>query len=247
MANGTGDNVQTSGPSTITSPQSDTVTFDHLGNEVGDSNVDTLQNTPNTNTPVIEWTIPHKFTEVVFAGGKHITKAEFRTLETASGDGTTTTFSLSADVIAVAGERAIEDQPFAAVVAYDTDAGSELTVDSVDYMKDEVTFESAPNNGNDNVKIYPVFGGGSAQYRGYDGFGHQVGPLDEFGVPMHVFNDFDTGKNETQIHMVGSGRFVEDEVLALFVDSPTQVVWEDPDYPRGEYVSRIEQRVDAQL
>jgi len=114
-------------------------------------------------------------------------------------------------------------------------------------MKDEVTFASAPNNGTDNVKIYPVFGGGSAQYRGYDGFGHQVGPLDEWGVPMHVFNDFDTDKNETQIHMVGSGRFVEDETLALFVDSPTQVVWTDSDYPRGEYVSRIEQRVDAQL
>lgn len=246
--NGNGQ-VQRSGPSTITSPNSDTRTFSHRGTEVGSANVTLEQNAANQNQPVISWSIPRTYTEMVFSGGKHITKAQFRAHETATGDGSTTTFSLSTNFVAVAGEEHFDEQPFPAVVIYDETASNELTwsdIDSVDYMKNEITFSSAPANGND-LHFYPVIGDGEAQYRARDGFGHQVGPLDEWGVPMHVFADYDQEKNQTQLHMIGSGRFIEDEELVLFVDSPSQVVWQHAQYPRGQYVSKIEQRVDVQL
>lgn len=238
---------QTTGPGVITSPTADTRSFDHRGTQVGSSNVTLAQNDTGRLDSVVEWTIPKKYRMVGISGGKHWTKAELRSKETFDGDGSTTTFSLSEDLVAIAGEPQLEDQPFPVVVAYDTDASSQLTVSDVDYSANEVTFASAPNTGTDNVAVWPIMGEGVVQYRGLDAFDNLTGPLENWGVPIHVFADNDQNKNTMQVHLPGAARFEREEVLAFNIDAPRQVVWEDADYPEGDYVSTIEQRVDVEL
>lgn len=236
------------GPNVISTPNSETRTLNHRGTEVDSANVTRSQNTTGSLTEILRWAQPRKYEEMVFSGGKHWTKAELRGLETFDGDGSTTTFSLTANIQAIGGETAIEDQPFPTVVAYDTAAGSQLTVDSVDYVNDDVTFASAPNTGTDNVKIWFVINEGTFQYRAEDAFGHEVGPVNEWPVASHVFADFDQEKNQTQVHVPGAARFSsESEALKLMLDSPRQVVWTDADYPEGQYVSRVEQRIDVMV
>lgn len=240
-------NQQTTGPSVITSPTNDTRTFNHRGTEVGSSNVTLSQNTAGSLTNVLSWTIPKKFKRAVIAGGKHFTKAHLRSKETASGDGSTTTFTLTADIVPTGGETQPADQPEPTVVAYDTDAGAELEIESYDFDQDEVTFKSAPNNATDNIELWPLMTEGTFQFRAADSFGQQVGPLNEWGVPIHVFPDSDQSKSSMQIYVPGAGRWTENEEILVLVDSPRQVVWEDANYPQGQYVSTLEQRVDVQV
>lgn len=251
MASDSNANEQRTGPSVITSPNSETRTFDHRGTEVGSSNVTRSQNSTGSLTEILKWEQPKKYEEMVLAGGKHWTKAELRGKETFSGDGTDPqTFSLTANIQAVGGEPGLDDQPFRSIVAYDNDATSEIVPDQPDYVADEVTFSGsdAPNNASNNVEIWYVINEGTVQYRAEDAFGHEVGPLNEWTVPTHVFADFDTDKNTTQVHLPGAARFsTESEALKMLVDSPRQVVWSDGNYPRGQYVSRLEQRMDVQV
>jgi hypothetical protein len=249
MANGQSQDggTQTSGPSVITSPTNDTRTLNHRGTEVGSSNVTRSQNTTGSHTEILRWTVPDKFRRVVMAGGKHYTKAHLRSKETASGDGSSTTFSLTADIVPTGGETTPADQTEPTVVAYDSSAGSQLMVDSYDFDANEVTFASAPDSGTDNVLIWPIMSEGIFQFRAADSFGQQVGPINEWGVPLHVFPDNDQTKSSMQIFIPGAGRWTPNEEIVVYVDSPQQVVWEDTDYPEGQYVSELEQRVDVQV
>lgn len=240
-------NVQQTGPSVITSPTNDTRTFNHRGTEVGASNVTLSQNQPGSHTEILRWTIPGKFKRAVIAGGKHFTKAHLRSKELASGDGSQTTFSLTADIVPTGGETTPADQPEPTVVAYDSNAGSQLTVESYDFDANQVTFATAPNNATDNVEIWPLISEGTFQFRANDSFGQQVGPLNEWGVPLHVFPDSDQSKSSMKIYIPGAGRWTENEAIVVYVDSPRQVVWEDANFPEGQYVSTLEQRVDVQV
>jgi hypothetical protein len=245
--NNGGDGVQQSGPSVITSPTNDTRTFNHRGTEVGEDNVELSQNTTGSHTEILRWTIPDKFQRAVIAGGKHYTKAHLRSKETVSGDGATTTFSLTGDIVPTGGETTPGDQPEPTVVAYDTDASAELDIESYDFDANEVTFASAPNDATDNVEMWPLVTEGIFQFRADDAFGQQVGPLNEYGVPLHVFPDSDQSKSSMQIYVPGAGRWTENEAIVVYVDSPRQIVWEDENYPQGQYVSTLEQRVDVQV
>lgn len=237
----------TVGPSIISSPLADTRTLSHRGDEVGSSNVTRSQNTADTLTEILEWTVPEKYEEMVVAGGRHWTKAILRRLETFDGDGAATTFAVSGDLIAQGGETEIDDQPHPVAVVYDADAATQHTIASVDYVANEITLDSAPTTGTDNVKIWYVMGDGEVQYRAEDSFEHEVGPLNEWTVPVHVFGDFNQDKNTTQIHIPGAGKFTSDERLKLMLDAPGQVVWEDSDYPEGQFVSSLEQRADVRV
>lgn len=241
--------VQQSGPSTITSPNADTRTLNHRGTEVGSGNVTRSQNTTGQVSEVLRWTIPKKFRELVIAGGKHWTKAELRYKETLNGDGSSGPYSTTGDIIPIAGETDVSEQPFASVVAVDTDPSPNqtLTVSSIDYDKNEITFNSSVNNASNNLELWIVMAEGNVQFRGLDAFGNLVAPLDEWGVPTHVFGDFNQEKNTTQIFLPGAGQFERDEELQFNIDSPRQVVWTDSNYPSGQYVSKVEQRVDVQL
>lgn len=247
MSSNNSENVQQSGPSTITGATSDTRTFNHRGTEVGSGNVTLSQNAAGRLDEILSWTIPKKYKMMVMAGGKHFTKAELRTVESFTGTaGDDTVQSLSANLVAISGESDLDEQPFPVAVAYNVTTGTEYDIVEVDYEGDEVTLGTDPADG-DTVKIWPVISEGVVQYRGKNAFGHQVGPLDEWGVPAHVFADFDQENNRTQIFLPGAARFERDEELVLFYEGPQQIVWEDADYPRGQYVSKLEQRVDVQV
>lgn len=237
------------GPNILSSPNADTRTLDHRGTTVGTSNVTRSQNTTGQNSTILEWTMPKKFTQVVFSGGKHITRAGLRSVETITGStADDTSVSLSTNIVPIGGFETVADQPFPVAVAYNTTTSTQYTVTVPDggYVSNTITLGTDPADG-DTVKIWPVFSEGVIQYRGRDAFDNAVGPLDEWGVPAHVFADFEQNKNPTQIHMVGAGRFERDEKLVLKIDGPRQIVWEDADYPDGQYVSEWEQRVDVEV
>lgn len=248
---GDGGQGQRVGPNVITTANAETRTLNHRGTEVDSSNVNRSQNTTGSLTEILSWSQPRKYEEMVFSGGRHWTKAELRGKEVFDGDGTDPqTFSLTANIQAIAGETRLDDQPFRSVVAYDTGQTAEIVPDEPDYENDEVTFSGsdAPNNSTDNVEIWYVINEGDFQFRAEDTFEHEVGPVNEWPVPTHVFADFNQDKAQTQVHVPGAARFnSESETLKLMVDSDRQVVWSDGNYPRGAYVSTVEQRLDVRV
>lgn len=76
------------------------------------------------------------------------------TEDTFNGNNSKTTFSLTSDVV----ENPRMSSTDGDVVAYVDD--SKTTDFSVDYVNDEITFDSAPSSGTDNVEIYYIFEGG---------------------------------------------------------------------------------------
>lgn len=236
---------------TVTNPQNDRRTLTQRGTEVGADNVELLQNAPNRMDPVIQWTGPRKFRRIEYAAGVHPTRFVPRTLETATSDGAATEFALATNVLPIAGKAAVNDQEWPAVVAMNTDTGNQLTIADIEYGSNTVTLDAAPPappaGVTDNLKFYPVIGDGTVQYRGIDQFNHEVGSLDNWGTPIQDFSDHDQMKQDSMIHLVGSLTFRENETVGLFVNSPQQIVWQDPDYPEGDYVSLIEQKVDVSV
>lgn len=232
---------------TYTNPKNDRRSLTHRGSELGDDNVDLMQNATGREDTILEWTCPRKYDLITYAAGRHTTKFNPRGLETFDGDGSQTEFSLTAKIEPPAGETYIPDMKYQPVVAYDTDAGAELEVAEYDFNGNTVTFESAPNTGTGNVKVWFIIVEGDIKFIGHDQFSHRIAALDEWGIPIRVFNDFNDEKNMTKIHLTGAVSWEESEKLALYLDGPRQIVWEDPDYPHGQYVSSIEQRVDVDV
>lgn len=232
----------------ISNPKNDRRSLTHTFREVEDSNGTLSQNTADTNSPVLEWACPRKFNTIRYAGGRHKTKFIPRYRQTLTGStADDTVVSLNGDIQPVSGENDVAEMPYPPVVAYNVTAGVDYTDDLVhDFATNEITLPSDPANG-DEVGIWPIITEGTMQYRGLDQFGHEIAPLDEWSTPMHVFHDFNQEMNESEIHLIGAAQWSESETLALYVDSPRQIVWEDADYPRGEYVSTIEQRVDVSV
>ena len=169
-----------------------------------------------------------------------------RSLEEFEGDGSAETFDLDTRLQPVGGEEDIEDQPFPIVVGYDVDDETELEIVDVDYATNEVTVDAAPDDGND-LKFWPVITQGAVQYQGVNQFDQVEGPVDKWSTPVYRWAFFDQDKRGTEVNLQGAIHFSRDETLELTLDSPAQVVWDDVDYPRGEYVSQIEQRVDIEL
>lgn len=239
---------------TISNPANDRRSLTHTGMEVGDDNVELVQNQVDNNSPILKWSCPRKYDQIRYAGGSHKTKFQPRTkqVETiADADGSGTleegerTVALDNIIQAVHGEEVLDDQQYPVVVVGNVTQGGEVEVVDVNYANNEVTVAEADVADGDDVALFPILAEGTAQYRGLDQFDHEIGPLDEWSVPLHVFHDFDQDKNETEIHLIGAAQWSESETLGLFIDAPHQVVWEDADYPHGNYVSTIEQRVDV--
>lgn len=230
----------------ISNPKNDRRSLTHTFSEVGSSNGVRSQNAANNNSPVLEWTCPRKFQHIRYAGGRHKTKFIPRYKETLTGTaGDDTVVSLTGNLQPVAGETEVQEMRYPPVVAYNVTQDIDYTDNlSYDFSANEVTLPSDPADG-DTVALFPIITEGTVQYRGLDQFDHEIAPLDEWSTPVHVFHDFDQQKNSTEIHLVGAAQWEENETLSLYMDSPRQIVWEDTDYPRGEYVSAIEQRVDV--
>jgi hypothetical protein len=230
---------------TQTNPANDRRTLTQAGYEVGDSNVTLNRNTSGTFSPVIAWECPRKFSRIDYAAGVHPTFFVPRTLETDTGDGTTSTFALNTNLISSGGETDLSKQWEEVVVVYDSTNGTEIDVESVNYGADEVTLASQPNTNADELKFYPIMGDGNVQYRGQDQFDHGIGSADEWGTPIQDFTDHDQRKSDGAIHLIGQVTWREAEELELWMDAPQELIWEEPDFPRGAYVSRIEQKVDV--
>lgn len=230
-----------------TNPKNDRRSLTHTGTEVGSSNITLSQNTPNREDEVLAWKCPRKFDSIVFSAGDHVTKFLPRYRESFDGDGSTSTFNITGDIAPPNGENYIPNMSYQPVVAYDSDAGSQLTVDSYDFDAGTVTFASAPNTGTGNVVVWPIMLDGVLKYFGVDQFDNPVAALDRWGIPLHVFNDFDTDQNMTQIHLTGAATWEEEEELVLRIEAPQQIVWQDGEFPNGEYASQIEQRVDVNV
>jgi len=232
----------------ISNPKNDRRSLTHTFNEVGDDNGNLSQNTPGTNSPVLEWTCPRKFDSIRYAGGRHKTKFVPRYKETVTGStGDDTTVALQGDIQPITGESQVADMPYPPVVAYNVTQDIDYTDElSYDFATNTVTLPSDPADG-DTVALFPIITEGTLQYRGLDQFGHEIAPLDEWSTPIHVFHDFDQDKNESELHLIGAAEWSESETLALYFESDRQIVWQDADYPRGQYVSTIEQRVDVSV
>lgn len=231
----------------ISNPKNDRRSLTHAFHEVGDDNGVLRQNTVGVNSPVLEWKCPRKYDSIRYAGGRHKTKFTPRTRQDIVGSaGDDTVVSLNADIQPIAGETSPDDWMYDPVVAYNVTQGVEIEIASYDFSANEVTLATDPADG-DDVALWPILAEGTVQYRGLDQFGHEISPLDEWSTPLHVFHDFEQGNAETEIHLIGAAQWSESETLALYIDSPHQIVWEDADYPRGKYASTIEQRVDVSV
>lgn len=232
----------------ISNPTGDRRSLTHAGHEVGDDNVVLRQNNADTNTPVLEWTCPRKYTRIAYAGGQHVTKFTPRTKQTvdSAGSAAPLTISLDTPIQPIAGETDIDDQMYAPVVAYNVTQDAEIHPSSYDYAVGEVTFDSGVAAG-DELELWPIMVRGTTQYRGIDQFDHEIAPLDEWSEPLHVFHDFEQNNQQTKIHLVGAATWNESETLGLYIDSPDQIVWEDENFPGGQYASTIEQRVDVDV
>jgi len=219
----------------------------HTASVLGDSYVSTSQNqvSPQRPTPVITFECPKKFDKIDYVGSRDATRFIPRGMETFDGDGAATTFSLTADIQPVAGEDVLDEMDYPPVVAYDTAAGSQITVESVDFAANEFTAASAPSTGTDNVKAYPILSEGTIQMRALNQFGQVEGMVYPWSTPVHRWHDFDQLKRGTEVNLQGSVRWGRYEKVEVLMDSPRQIVWEEDDYPEGEYVSTFEQ--DARI
>lgn len=229
--------------------QSQQYSITHTASVLGDEYVElsTNQTSPQRPSTVISFECPKKFNEIEYVGRRDPTRFVPRTMETFDGDGTKTEFSLTADVQPVAGETEVADQDYPVVEAVDTSDGSELSVASVNYAQNTVTFESAPATGTDNVKVYPILNEGHVQYRGVNQFGQVEGHVDNWGTPIYRWHDFEQLREGREVNLDGSMTWGRYETLEVMVDSPRELVWKDADYPGGEFVSTFEQDVIIHL
>lgn len=235
----------------ISNPKNDRRSLTHAGHEVGDDKVTLRQNQVDVNSPVLMWECPRKFQTISYSGGSHKTKFVPRNKESVENapdaeDGYVV-IDLESSIQPIHGEPDPRDQAYPPVVAKNVTQDAKIVPEEYHYATNEVVFAEADVDVDDELALFPILVEGTLQYRGLDQFDHEIAPLDQWSEPIHVFHDFDQDKNETEVHLIGAAEWSESEKLALYIDSPHQIVWEDPDYPDGQYVSRMEQRVDVSV
>lgn len=210
----------------------------HGGSVLGEENVELSQNDIGREDTVISLSCPRKFDAIRWVGGRHPTKFIPRTSETFTADGDT--YSLETNLTAISGETDIDDQPYPVAVAQE--GGVEIEIVDVNYAHNEVTLAEVPTS---EVTIYPVMSDGNIKYQGVDVFDNPRGSVQTFGHPIQIFSDLNMLHNENRPHLSGAAEWSEGEKVELLLDAPQQIVWEDEEYPRGEYVSSFTQAVQV--
>jgi len=228
--------------------QTQTRTISHAGQELGSSQITRSQNqvSPQLETQILDFEVPTDIDHISYRGERHWTKAEFRGMVTYSADGDGTIDNLTPRLVPIAGEKTVADQPFPTAVVYNATSGNELTIDSIDYGSDTITLASSQTGG-DTLKIYYAIAEGELKLQGVNNLDQVVGVADRWGTPLDQWTSFDQNKEGTEINLQGSIDAGHNESLQVLVDSPRQVVWTETDYPRGTYVSSLEQQVDITL
>ncbi|RLM47462.1 hypothetical protein DVK00_02845 [Haloarcula sp. Atlit-47R] len=214
-------------------------TINTILTQTGDTaDVSLTQNASGAESEAAVWTVPERHDNIAYRGDQHQIRGRFRAKETFAGAGAAT-LSLSTDIQAIAGEEAIEDQPYPVAVAVDTTAGSEVAIESVDYAANEVTIASADFTGGNDYAVYPVIVDGTFKVEGRSQFDDREGTLTDFGVGLRNFADVDQQSKRNAVRLNGAISAGPNEKIAFLVESDAQVVWDDADYP-GAYASTIE-------
>lgn len=234
-----------------TAPSVQERVISHTGSELGAESVTTSQNqaNPQLPTPVISFECPRKFDWLEYVGRRHSTKGEFRTVQEVAGTaGDDTVVNVNTNLQAVAGETELteqEDAAFPIVIAAD-DTGTEVDIVNVDYAANTVTLGTDPADGV-TFYLFPLITTGTVQFRGINQFDQVEGSLAEWDTPIYKFADYDQNKRGTEVNLGGRARWDHFEKIELIVDAPHQVVWTHAQYPRGNYASKLDQRVDIKL
>ncbi len=222
----------------------------HTGKVLGSDKVTLSQNqiSPQRETAIISWECPRKYESISYAGRQHPTRFIPRTHQEVSGTADDdTVVSLDGNIQPIAGETNPEEWDYPPVVAYNVTQSTDYTDDlEYDFTADEVTLPEDPADG-DTVKLWPILTEGQIKMVGINQLGQEEGALYPWGVPVYKFHDFPQLQAGFELNLHGNVNWTRHEKVELRLDSPRQIVWEDPDYPRGSYVSTIEQDVAIEL
>lgn len=224
-------------------------TISHTGSVVESDNVtlDTNQVSPQRETAIISWECPRKFSQIEYVGNRDATRFVPRTTQTLTGTANDdTVVSLSANIQPVSGETEIADQDYPVVVAYNVTQDNEIDIADVDYATNEVTLATDPNDG-DEVKLWPVMTDGELQYRLVNQFDQEQGRVYPWSTPIFRWHDYPQLQRGREINLHGAVTWEENERVEVLLDAPLEITWQDPDYPRGQYVSTFNQDVEITL
>jgi len=97
------------------------------------------------------------------------------------------------------------------------------------------------------VKLYPIMSDGTVQFRLVNQFDQEEGRVYPWATPLYRWHDFPQLKRGREVNLHGAVEWQESERVEVLLDAPEQIVWNDPDYPLGEYVSTFEQDVTITL
>jgi hypothetical protein len=229
------------------SAQRDTRTITHRGRELqhnGMEFVERLQNQPDVLSSVLEFTCPEKFRQMTWVGRRHPVRFVPRTAESFTGStNDDTVVQVDSDLIPIAGEYDLEDQRYPVIEAFNVTQSTRIDVANVDYAGNQVTLASDPADG-DDVRLFPILSEGGLVFKGFDQFGNQVGVTERWKTPLETWHSLDQLDPDTKVHLGGEAQFTEAETFAVQVDSPYQIVWEDPVYP-DSYVSSLTVPMDV--
>jgi len=201
------------------------------------------QTSPQRLTEVVQFTCPDKFDGIFYNAARDAIRFEPRSKETvASGDvDGSGTYTLDADLIPIAGETEVDDQPYPTVQAVQN--GSFLAIESIDYATGEVTLADAEDDTQD-LHFYPVVVEGTLKMRGVNQLDQPEGPLFKWPFPLYRFADVEQDKRGQEVNLDGRIDWARNETLEVQIDSPRQIVWDDADHP-DPFVSMLE--VDVRI
>jgi len=229
------------------SAQRDTRTITHRGRELrhnGEEFVKRLQNQTDVLSSVLAFQCPDKFRQMTWIGRRHPVRFIPRTVESLTGSaGDDTTVQIDSNLIPIAGEYDLADQRYPVIEAFNVTQDARIDIEDVDYAGNKVTLASDPADG-DDVRLFPILSEGGLVFKGFDQFGNQVGVTERWKTPLETWHSLDQLDPDTKVHIGGEAQFSEAETLAVQIDAPYQIVWEDPVYP-DTYVSSLSVPMDV--
>ena len=229
------------------SAQRDTRTLTHRGTELehnGTQYVTRSQNQTDVLSNVLEFTCPDKFRQMAWVGRRHPVRFVPRTVESFTGSANDdTVVQIDSNLIPIAGEYDLEDQRYPVIEAFNVTQDTEIDIESIDYAGNQVTLASDPDDG-DYVRLFPILSEGTLVFKGFDQFGNQIGVTERWKTPLETWHSLDQLDPDTKVHIGGEAMFTEAETLAVQIEAPYQIVWEDPVYP-DSYVSTLTVPMDV--
>lgn len=218
-------------------------TISHTGQVLGHDMVTRSENATGSESAVLAFECPRKFNTIEYRGERDPTRFVPRTEQSITGTvNDDTVVSLNNAIQPVAGEAEIAEQNYPVVIAYNVDQATEVDIASVSYATNEVTLATDPAD-TETVKLWPILAEGEVKFQGRDSLGQIEGPVYGWTMPIYRWHDMPQDKRGYEVNLHGSVRWSRYETVEVILESDHTLVWSDPDYPRGQYVSTFEQDV----